>query len=201
MQKKKNISDADFRETAQKVRDAIERELPILEQNLRTMESTNNFMVIPLTVHNICIILERQAYKFLRPALNLYSYMDSDNLRQEHKAEIRAGIDTLKKLSDLEKDLVSNQEAELVKAQADARKKKRPFNPDAEREAFNHFEGDLSSFFRTLFSLIITDNYYLTPDQKKVLDETRLLCIEILKEAVNIKRQALHNTKKVLAQR
>jgi len=193
------ISDEDYRRTALKVKELIERELPILEQNLATLQNTNNIAILPDTIHNICVILEREAYKFLRPAFNLYDYTDSENLNASTKHVIDSNKMILQDLLKQEADHIAEQEAQMQKEKAAALKAKRPFNERVEREVFTHLEADISPFYRKLIMLLITGSYFLTPYQKRVLDEVHDLCITTLQTTIPRKRQALVNINKILA--
>ena len=194
----KPISDEDYRRTALKVKESIERELPILEQNLATLLGTENIIVLPDTIHNICVVLEREAYKFIQPAFNLYDYMDSENLNEATKHIIDTNKKVLQDLLKQETDHVAEQEAQMQKEKAAALKAKRPFDERVEREVFTHVEADISVFYRKLIMLLISGSYFLTPHQKRVLEEVRTLCIGILQLTIPRKRQALVNVKKIL---
>ena len=155
-------------------------------------------MLLPIVIHNICISLEGQAYKFVQPALRLYKAVDTKSLSLELASMVEKTIDCLSELQCKENELYAEQYAKMKEQEKYARENGDPFNIEAELAVFNHLEADMSSFYKKLLMLIMIGTIKQEGTIADMLCELRTLCIEILTIVIPKKQQALINVNKVL---
>lgn len=189
-----------YRETVEKVKQDVLKQLPILEQNLESMDKQTNFILLPIVIHNICVIFERQAYKFIEPALNLWILMNPADVPEEIEPIVNKTIEILADLQKKECDLYEDQYKDMLEDKKKAKKEGRKFIKREEIKAFNHLEADMSSFFKKAIMLQVSGVYKFNHRQNQILKETYKLCIKILKEVIPQKRLTLKNTKKILGE-
>lgn len=196
---KKQPSNDDYRKAIAQIIANIEKELPVLTNNLQSLTSSQTFVTIPSVVHNICVVFERQAYKFLRPAYNLYKHINAASLTPELQDMVAT---TQKILSELvaKEDALVNEQYELLNRQiAAAKEKGETVNVKEEERVFNHLEADLSTFFGKVIKLAISGYYHMTEQDLETMREVHSICVSILQEEIEAKQNALSNAKKFLA--
>lgn len=185
--------DKQYRETAEKVKSQIMQQLPALRQNLQSLQQkSKNYFALPIVIHNICIIFEREAYLFLDPAINLYH--DGD-YKDENMKKAYENLCNLKRQED---ELYAEQYKQMESERIIAEAKGEPFNREAELESFNHLEADLSPFFKTIIMYIISGGVALNDKQQKTMDNIYQHCLNRLQVLIPKKEQALANVNKIL---
>lgn len=186
----------DYKNTVLKVQQQLQKELPVLQQNLNSLQATDNFSILPSIIHNICITSERQAYKFLKPAIELYLSAQAVN---ETIAEIIVNTsNTLKELQQKE-DALQQEQYTQTKQEADfAYKNNQPYNINYEINNFNHLEADMASFYRKLIMLIISQQVIMNKKIDICFKHVKKMCIDILTSLIQQKQCTLNNTNKII---
>lgn len=185
--------DKQYRETAEKVKSQIMQQLPALRQNLQSLQQRRkNYIALPIVIHNICIIFEREAYLFLDPAISLYrdgNYEDAD---------MKKAYENLCDLRRKEDELYTEQYKQMELDCKTAEFNGEPFNREAELEAFNHLEADLSPFFKAIIMYVISGGIALNKKQEETMEHVYQHCLKRLQVLIPKKEQALANVDKIL---
>lgn len=195
---KKKSYDKSLYQTAEKIKCQVQKELPILEQNLSSLTQTESIMTLPIVIHNICVSLERQAYMFISPALQLYMSTDTTILTPELAAMNKKTIEILEELEKKEEQLYKEQEKQMLLNMQYAEKHGEEFCISAEIDAFNHVEADMSSFFKKVLMLVIAGQMSLNTKQVEIMNYVKEICIYVLEHAISQKKQVLDGVNKIL---
>lgn len=195
---RKKSYDKILRQTAEKIKCQVQKELPVLEQNLSTLTQKESIMTLPIAVHNICVNLEGQAYKFISPALRLYRYTEITTLMPELVAMTKKTIEILQDLEEKEEQLYNEQYKQMMIEKQYAEEHGEEFCVEAEIEVFSHVEADMSSFFKKVLMLVIAGQMSLNAEQVEIMNQVKEICISALEHAILQKKQVLEGTSKIL---
>ena len=183
-------------QTAQQIRQQITEQLPVLKQNLLSLQQSDTIATLPLVIHNICIICERQAYKFLKPALQLYQACETSNLNKAISEMVDTTINILSDLCHKEDKLQEEQYQQMYAEKDNAEKNGEEYNMQAEIDVFNHLEADMSSFYKKLIMLSLVGQITFNQRQNELWAQTLTLCIDILETIIRQKQITLENINK-----
>lgn len=218
---KSEKQEMNMRYTAEQLKQRLEKELPIMRQNFRSLQESGNetFFNLPMTVHNISLCVSERAYLFIEPTLRLYKAALPKQkrkwgvLRMERTAnekEIEKRIAFMEKLLKSEFALYNEQLEEAKedikrekKAQKEAEKTGRGSQsvPSlAERIAyFRHVEVDMYEFLYPYMVLVSRGEIVQNEQQVKELRIMHELATDIYKEFIPKREQTLETCNAILA--
>lgn len=197
MANKKSL-DEQYKETAEQVKSQLMQQLPILRQNLKSLKDSKQYFILPIVIHNICVIFEREAYQFLTPAIQLWEEALNCTEEKDKKEEYQKTLDKLKELKSQEDTLYQEQYLQLDEQCRIAEKNGESINREIEIGFFNHLEADLSIFYRTFVGDMIRRVFAPSHKTESVLEEVTNHCISVLEREIPKKEEALKNVDKFL---
>lgn len=210
-----------MRYTAEQLKQRLEKELPIMRQNFRSLQECGNetFFNLPMTVHNISLCVSERGHLFIAPTLRLYKAALPKQKRKwgilrtertTNEKEIEKRIAFMEKLLKSEFALYNEQLEEAKedikrekKAQKEAEKTGRGSQsvPSlAERIAyFRHVEVDMYEFLYPYMVLVSRGEIVQNEQQVKELRIMHELATDIYKEFIPKREQTLETCNAILA--
>lgn len=182
--------------TAKNTLDRVKKELIVLEQNYDSLKDKNTF-VLPLVVHNICIIFERQAYKFIEPLQSMFSF-DTNLLNDNDKAKVSAIQKILTDLSCREYKAYNEQLQNLPNIEKKAKENNSEFDRETEINYFEHVEYDFGDMFREFFMILFTSQYNMTAKQINATQKALSIAHSIFETEIPKKKLAIENCNKII---
>lgn len=201
-----NVCDNIF-DVAKQLNTRLQNELPILEDMLCAINETeDDIQLLPNIIHNVSVIDNANAYRFLEDSFELYN----DLVSMERPSIINHDLwKALKKHHSVLRDLY-NQETDEYKRQMSHYTQivRKEIENDAslnfdtlmeeKKMEFVHVECDISSSINSFILLLIMG---YEPTDTQIAHLKRLLSIakELIEESINNKRTALTNIKTLVS--
>ena len=218
---KSKQQELNMRYTAEQLKQRLEKELPIMRQNFRSLQVCGNesFFNLPMTVHNISLCVSERAYLFIEPTLRLYKAVLPKQKRKcgllrtkrtANEKEIEKRIAFMEELLKSEFALRNEQLEEAKediehekKAQKEAEEAGRgsqSIPPLAERiESFRHVEIDMYEFLYPYMVLVSRGEIVQSKQQVEELCQMHKVAIDIYKEFIPKREHALETCNAILA--
>jgi len=144
------INDDSIRTFAKEHIESYKNEVSIL-QNIVNAQSPN---IIPMALHDLCVIEPAIGHLFFKPLRELYACIDLRRYQEEDfKEGVRTTIKVLDKLILEEKHLYESQAQQLI---IERKKLKQKWNLREESQWFEHVVYDVSIFADQFFNIIRT---------------------------------------------
>ncbi len=200
-----------MRYTAAQLKKRLESELPIMRQNYRSLQNTQDLGIVPMIVHNLSLCVSERGYLFIEPTLRLYKAMlPKRKLRlfttlSDNEKEIRKRIIFLDDLLRKEHELYN---AQLDEAKADIKREKAEQKEKAPSQAvptlaeraanFRHVEIDIYEFLYPY--MVLVGRGELTPNKQQTeeLQKMHAIARDILGEFIPKREQALETCNTIL---
>lgn len=218
---KSKKQEMNMRYTAEQLKQRLEKELPIMRQNFRSLQECGNdtFFNLPMTVHNISLCVSERGHLFIAPTLRLYKAALPKQkrkwgvLRMERTAnekEIEKRIAFMEELMKSEFALYNEQ---LEEAKADIKREKKAQKEAEEaghgsqyvpslaerREYFRHVEVDMYEFLYPYMVLVSRGEIVQNEQQVEELRIMHELAIDIYREFIPKREQTLKTCNAILA--
>lgn len=210
-----------MRYTAEQLKQRLEKELPIMRQNFRSLQECGNetFFNLPMTVHNISLCVSERGHLFIAPTLRLYKAALPKQKRKwgilrtertTNEKEIEKRIAFMEELLKSELALYNEQleeakedikrEKKAQKAQEEAGHGSQSIPPLAERiESFRHVEIDMYEFLYPYMVLVSRGEIVQNEQQVEELRKMHTLAIDIYKEFIPKREHTLETCNAILA--
>ena len=210
-----------MRYTAEQLKQRLEKELPIMRQNFRSLQECGNetFFNLPMTVHNISLCVSERGHLFIAPTLRLYKAALPKQKRKwgilrtertTNEKEIEKRIAFMEELLKSELALYNEQleeakedikrEKKAQKAQEEAGHGSQSIPPLAERiESFRHVEIDIYEFLYPYMVLVSRGEIVQNEQQVEELRKMHTLAIDIYKEFIPKREHTLETCNAILA--
>lgn len=218
---KSEKQEMNMRYTAEQLKQRLEKELPIMRQNFRSLQERGDetFFNLPITVHNISLCVSERGHLFIAPTLRLYKASLPKQkrkwgiLRMERTAnekEIEKRIAFMENLLKSEFALYNEQLEEAkedIKHEKEAQKEAEKAGHDSQFvpslskriEYFRHVEVDMYEFLYPYMVLVSRGEIVQSEEQIKELRLMHELTIDIYKEFIPKREHALETCNAILA--
>lgn len=202
----------DMHYTAEQLKTRLEKELPIMRQNLASLEAHDDGVLfrLPMAIHNISICVSERVFLFIEPTLKLYKMalpekvlgIFKQSLTDDEK-EIEKRVAFMEELLSKERRLYNKQ---LEEAKADIKREKKEATDKTKVadlhdriEAFSHVEVDMYEFLYPYMMLVIQGKIEYGEEQKEQLNIMRELALYVFRSTIPKREVALDTCNKVLA--
>ncbi len=207
-----------MRYTAEQLKSRLEKELPIMRQNYKSLQRTEDFSIVPMAVHNISLCVSERVYLFIKPTIRLYEAMLpkrgflgafskslSDN-EKEIKKRIAFLNDILRQelalyneqLEEAQED-IKREKKEQKKAAKEGKTAVQQVPPLLDRVAnFRHIEVDMYEFLYPYMVLVSRGEIEPNEQQIEEMQKMHDIALAILREFIPKREQALETCNTIL---
>ncbi len=218
---KSKPQELNMRYTAEQLKERLQKELPIMRQNYHSLlnTQTETFFNLPMTVHNISLCVSERAYLFIKPTLRLYKAALPRQKRKLGLLRVKrtANEKEIEKRIAFMEELLKNEFAlyneQLEEAKEDIKREKKAQKeaeeagcgcqsvpPLAERvDSFRHVEIDMYEFLYPYMVLVSRGEIVQNEQQVEELRKMHTLAIDIYKEFIPKRENALETCNAILA--
>lgn len=202
----------DMHYTAEQLKERLEKELPIMRQNLASLESDDDGVLfrLPMAVHNISLCVSERVYLFIEPTLKLYKMALPKKILGIFKQSLTADEKEIEKRVAFMEELLSKERRlynkQLEEAKADIKREKKDATDKTKiatlrdrMEAFSHVEVDMYEFLLPYMMLVVQGKIEFGDEQKELLNVMRNLALYIFRTTIPKRETTLDTCNKVLA--
>ena len=210
-------NEMNMRDTAEQLKNRLEKELPIMRQNYNSLQNIEGFSILPMVVHNISLCVSERVYLFIEPTLLLYkAVLPKRNLLGLLKRSLSGNEKEIEKRISFMDDLLRKELAlyneQLEEAKADIKREKKeqrkaektgntaqPIPTLTERIVnFRHVEIDMYEFLYPYMVLVGRGEIEQNEQQIEVLQKMRDIATAILAEFIPKREQTLNTCNTIL---
>lgn len=201
----------DMHYTAEQLKKRLEKELPIMRQNLASLESDDDGVLfrLPMAVHNISLCVSERVYLFIEPTIKLYKMALPEKVLGIFKQSLTADEKEIEKRVAFMEELLSKERRlynkQLEEAKADIKREKKDATDKTKVatlrdriEAFRHVEVDMYEFLYPYMMLVVRGEIEFGDEQREVLRGMRNSALYIFRSTIPKRETALETCNKVL---
>ncbi len=218
-------NDENLKQSAITLKERLEKEVPIMQQNLEALKrSENNFSVLPTTVHNVAVIHNEEVYRLIdlihmlwvtsKPKERPWWKLSKSDFEKHQKK----ALEVLKYLQLQERKAYQLQLENIKKERARIKRLNRRHKAAAEKKGelekfeptpvpvikdeiqyFSHVEYDPSRLLIIWWRFVTKGEHIMDENEIDILGKIRQTCIDIYEKYIPQRIAAIENCDKIIA--